>query len=472
MSESPYSPRLRTGVILCGSGTAGAYHAGALQALTEAGIKIDVLAAHGSGVMTALAAAIDGGSRVWDPAGPWTSRSLLKAYRWRRALRFGAFGAIAAACLLASPVLVLAAAAILYALSFAAALVNLTVVSASLVGTYRTLLEGLFNPPILPTILPRALVLAVLVVVGVLVVAAISATRQDRSRRRWRGAFWWQLLGSPLDATEPATTLVDALWSLVRGASNEPRPAPAEIGRRYVEVLADNFGQPAFHEVMIAVHDLDSRRDLVGAILAAPARAAFEARRPGRDAREAETVEFTGPQRELLVTFLQGALRLPVATAPALLEFPAESYWRGERHRLCDRPELVLRLIDELAGIGVEQVILLSAAPPPAAPHTMRARPIDLRGRMGELVRSIETAAVDDGYAAATNRFSGVFLVRPDHNPIGPFDFGVTYDESSDRRRTMAELIQQGYADAYRQFIEPVVAAGDRADAGAFSPRL
>ena len=53
MSESSYSPRLRTAVVLCGSGTAGAYHAGALKALTEAGIKIDVIAAHGAGVMTA-----------------------------------------------------------------------------------------------------------------------------------------------------------------------------------------------------------------------------------------------------------------------------------------------------------------------------------------------------------------------------------------------------------------------------------
>ena len=42
------------------------------------------------------------------------------------------------------------------------------------------------------------------------------------------------------------------------------------------------------------------------------------------------------------------------------------------------------------------------------------------------------------------------------------FDFGGTYDEASDRQRTVAELMQQGYADAYRHFIEPVVAAGDR----------
>ena len=462
MPEPAYSPRLRTGVVLCGTGTAGAYHAGALRALSEAGIKIDVLAAHGAGVVTALGAAVDGGARIWDPVGPWTDRRLHRAYRWRAALRWSAFGLIASAAVLLSPALVLVMAAVIYGASQFAALVNLTAASRWLVDLYRSGIEHLFNPPILPTVLPRALVLALLVIALVLAVAAVRASRADRSRRRWRGGFWWQLVGAPLDATEPGRTLGAALWRLVRGASNDAQPAAAEVGRRYVDVLTDNFGQPGFHEVIVAIHDLDARRDLVGAVLAAPARAAFEARRPGADPREAEVVDFTGPLRELLMGFVDGACRLPVATAPALLEFPAESHWRGERHRVCDRPELVGRLIDELAGIGVEQVILVSAAPPPAAPHTMRARPIDLRARIGEIVRSVETAALADGWSAALNRFSGVFVVRPDHNPIGPFDFRGTYDESSDRQRTVAELLEQGYADAYRHFIDPVVAAGER----------
>lgn len=83
---------------------------------------------------------------------------------------------------------------------------------------------------------------------------------------------------------------------------------------------------------------------------------------------------------------------------------------------------------------------------------------------MGEFLRSMETAALHDGCLAAASRFASVFVVRPDHNPIGPFDFGGVYDEASDRQRTVAELIEQGYADAYRHFIEPVVAAGERND--------
>jgi len=462
VGDTAYSPHLRTGVVLTGSGTAGAYQAGVLRALAEAGVKVDVLAAHGAGVASALCGAVDGGASLWGPSGPWTDKRVRHAYRWRPALRTGGWGLLAAAALLLSPLLVLVFAAVVYGASVVAALVSWAGMSARLVEVYRRAIEILFNPPVLPTIMPRAVVLALGVILAVLVVAAVRAVRQERSRRQLRGAFWWRLVGAPLDATEPGTTMVDALWRLVRGASNEPRPAAAEIGRRYIDLLADNFGQPGFREVLVGVHDLDARRDLIGAALAPPARAAFEARRPDGEAREAEIVDLTGPTRSLVVDFLLGAQRLPLVSAPQPIQFPAEGFWRGERHFVCDRPELTLRLIEELVTVGVEQVIIVSPAAPPAVPHAMRARPIDLRARMGEVVRSIETSALEDARAVAARRFSTTFVVRPDHNPIGPFDLRGTYDESSDRQRSLAELMQQGYDDAYRQFIEPVVAAGER----------
>jgi hypothetical protein len=471
MSEPAYSPRLRTGVILTGAGTAGAYHAGVLKALLEAGIKIDVIAAHGAGVMTALAAAVDAGAKVWDPAGPWTRPALVRAYRWRPALRAAGVGVLVAAAVFLVPALVLAAAAAVYAASVVPALIGQVELAAMIVGLYDRIVAWLFDPPVLPTILPRLLVLAVLAIAGVLIASAVRTVREDRSRRSWQGGAWWHLVGAPLDPGEPTETLLDTLWALVRGASETPRPAARDIGPRFVDVLADNFGQPGFHEVLIAVHDIDGRRDVVGAILAPPARAAFEARRAGGGIRDAEAVDFTGPHRETLVAFLQASLRLPLVTAPAVVEYPADSFWRGERHRLCDRPELAARLVEELAGIGVEQVILACPAAEAAVPHTMRPRPAALRARAGELVRSIETAALHDAWAAAATRFSGVFVVRPAHNPIGPFNFGVTYDEASDRRHTTRDLIAQGYADAYRQFIEPVAAVGERIEDVTITPR-
>jgi hypothetical protein len=52
-----------------------------------------------------------------------------------------------------------------------------------------------------------------------------------------------------------------------------------------------------------------------------------------------------------------------------------------------------------------------------------------------------------------------VYLVCPAHNPVGPFDIAGAYDEASDRRQDLVELMERAYEDAYRQFIEPVVGA-------------
>ena len=69
--DRPYSTRLRTALVLTGTGTAGAYHAGVLRALHEAGVRIDLVAGRGIGAVGAMFAAVDGGQRLWDPAGLW-----------------------------------------------------------------------------------------------------------------------------------------------------------------------------------------------------------------------------------------------------------------------------------------------------------------------------------------------------------------------------------------------------------------
>jgi hypothetical protein len=441
-----------------------------LRALVEAGIKVDIVAGHGVGAFTALCAAVDGGTRLWDAGGLWSQPRLRYAYRWRRALRLAGVGAAAAGVLLLSPLIVLVLAAGVYVGSVLAALASLPTISAWLVGFYGWLLAVLFDPPVLPTIVPRAVLLAVLAVVGVVLAAAVRAARQAPSRRRLRGAFWWRLIGSPLDAAEPAGAFLEALWQLVRGASGAPRPRPAELGMRYVELLADNFGQPGFREVLVAVHDIDARRDLVAAVLPPQSRAAFEAKPAVQGPREAEALDLTGPSRAVLVDLLAGALALPVATEAHAVTFPEDSYWRGETHRLVDRPGLPLRLVREVASLGAEQVILVSAAPPPAVPHGLRYKPGALRARMGEILQSVEAAALEDAAAAALVRFSGAFVIRPDYNPIGPFDFAGVDDEASDRRWTAAHLVRLGYEDAYREFIEPVVAAGERIELSTHSP--
>ena len=63
---SPYSPERRTALVLCGTGAHGAYHAGVLRALQEAGVKIDLVAGQGIGAGGAALTAIGGSSRLWE----------------------------------------------------------------------------------------------------------------------------------------------------------------------------------------------------------------------------------------------------------------------------------------------------------------------------------------------------------------------------------------------------------------------
>jgi len=82
-----YSPKRRTAVVFTGSGTAGAYHAGVLKALDESGVKIDVVAGSGVGVVAATFAAVAGGPQLYGPGGFWDGLGWSSLYRLRWSVR-------------------------------------------------------------------------------------------------------------------------------------------------------------------------------------------------------------------------------------------------------------------------------------------------------------------------------------------------------------------------------------------------
>src|SRR4030095_8131832 len=96
--------------------------------------------------------------------------------------------------------------------------------------------------------------------------------------------------------------------------------------------------------------------------------------------------------------------------------FAPDGYWRGETHRICDRPAALIRLVDELTDLGAEQRIVVSAAPQAQGPHTLAAARLDGRGRLGDYLQSTEAAVVSD----ATNTTGGVrlFHIPPAPQPI------------------------------------------------------
>jgi len=459
-AAEPYSPQRRTALVLSGVGTAGAYHAGALRALHEAGVKIDVVAGRGIGAIGALFVAIDGASRLWEDKGFWRSPAVRALYRWRAIPRIGALALAAAGLIVAVPIAAIALGLIVFPIDFVLKIAGLGG-AGGLTAAYLRAADAAFAPGALPTWLPR---LVLLVLAAAAIAAVVDGWRRDP--RAPRGAVWWRALRAPL-ASEPAVDHAwRVMWDLVRGAAQLKQPPPPELARRYIEVLAENLGQPGFRELVIAAHDIDAHRDAIFALVSEGRRRDL-VRRPTTAAaenRRAEVFDLAGTARDLLAEAVAASLTIPLATEPHAATFAPDAYWRGETHRLTDRPGTLIRLIDELIELGVQQIILLAAASESAGPHALAPPRVDLHGRLGEYLESSEAAIVRD--ATTTTGGVRIYTIRPVHNPIGPLDFDGTFDDRSHRRQPLAELMSLGYEDAYRQFIEPVVgASGERVGA-------
>ena len=288
--------------------------------------------------------------------------------------------------------------------------------------------------------------------------AAACAPRADRgacSARRCRAE------------RRSSTRCAQELWNLIRGAAPLASPPRDELARRYVELLSENLGQPGFRELLIAVHDMDARRDLVFALLGAEHRARFFGR-PGNDppTRRAEAFDLAGVgARSRARCACRRRSRSRSRREPHLITFAAEGPWRGETHRLCDRPGALVRLLEEVAAAGAEQVILVSPSPPQGRPHELEpgARRHARSRRRAARPRS-RAPAFATCSSTSTGRFAGLFVIRPVAQPARPARF---------RRRLRRALRSHPHARAswsiaatrtrYRQFIEPVVGGQRRA---------
>ena len=293
------------------------YHAGVLRALQEAGVKIDVMAGQGVGAGAAALAAIDGAARLWEADGIWRSAGVRTWYRWKWPVRAAGWLGVLLVAVLATPLLLLAFSLQFNAVSF---------------------------------------VLAALAVVCVLVFGAAfsvwSMQRHSPVRRRAEGAWWWRILAAPCSGKAARESFAASIWQLIRGAATVAHPPAQALGRRYAEVLTDSLGQPGFRELMIVATDLDARHDVVGALLREPYRNDFTAPRPDRE-RLSEAFDLADAGHECAFDLVAAGLTPPLGCDPYLMTFPIESFWRGETHRLCDRPGAISRLLEELAAVGL-----------------------------------------------------------------------------------------------------------------------
>jgi hypothetical protein len=183
---------------------------------------------------------------------------------------------------------------------------------------------------------------------------------------------------------------------------------------------------------------------------------------PGGDRRTSESFDLAGVSRDHLMDGVAAGASLPVATGIRLIGFPPESYWCGEVHRAATRPGAVDRLLDELPLAGIEQVVVVAPFPEVEGPHRLSVPRSDWRGRVSDYLAGADAAALRSA-VAVFRPFRTLHVIRPAYNPVGPLDVGGCYDQRSDRFVSLGELMDRGYEDAYRQFIDPVIgASGER----------
>jgi hypothetical protein len=457
-----YSPERRTALVLTGTGADGAYHAGVLRALHEVGVKIDLVAGRGIGAAAAILSSVDGASRLWDARGLWQVPVVVGLYAWRLPIRLLGALVLMVAIVFAAPAILLALAVLVYPLGLLLGMLGLDVGSA-LVQRYLQLLTSLFQPGALPTWVPRLVAMVAGVTVFALTLHAGFEWWRTPYARRQRGSRIWTLVGAPLDQMRALAHFARSVWDLLRGGHAPWPPVPEEFSRRFSELLSENLGQPGFKELLLVVHDLDARRDLVFGMLRPPYHAALFPSATSTGPRRAEAFDLSSHARADLLHVLQGALSPAVLTEPALVKFAPDGYWRGEVHRLVDRPASLGRLLEEVAAAGAEQVIVVAATPNPTRPHELVPSRVDARGRLSEHISSAEASALDDALRQLEHRFRGVYVIRPEHNPVQALDFDGAYDVRSDRHQSLAELMAQGHEDASRSFIERILgASGER----------
>jgi hypothetical protein len=483
-----YSPKRRTALVLAGSGTSGAYHAGVLKALDESGVKVDLVVGSGAGTVGAAYAAAAAGEALYGEGGFWRGVAWDSFYRLRAPLRvavlllatsFGVFLLPLFLALAAGLVFPLVLVADLAAPAWTASVVEwLWAAQAALRTAYLAALS-------VPVFL--------LCVLAVLVVGVAFL----RNRRRFAEAF-----ESALDARQARRRLARGLWDIARGSAvSDAAPSAADLGRRYVSLLSDNLGQPGFRELVLRATDLDTGAPLPFVLLREPWRSRFaQARARGPRSRldaMPGAVDLAAPGYEALLfdAVLTGLLPPPVAPV-CRVSFPKGGAFAGEVHRLSDAILAGGAGIGEAVAAGAEQVLVATAVPeaPGALPRRRglaaaadaalsalerQAVERDL-GEASRINRMVETLGhrTEDGGRAWQDPASGrvfrefaLYVIRPDRRLLGPLELDGARHPATEVLETADDLLEQGYRDAYRLFVEPVVGATPDAERAAAPER-
>jgi hypothetical protein len=471
-----YSPKRRTALVLTGSGTSGAYHAGVLKALDESGVKIDLVVGSGIGTVAAAYSAVAGGPKLYGESGFWQGLGWDSLYRLRADLRLLVLLLGASIGVFLVPVALALIAGLLFPLAL--------ILDLALPGLLSRLAFALSAAPIFLRS-PYLGSIAAPVFLLALLAAVYLGLLYLRGRRRFAERF-----ESLLDARPAERRLAQGLWEIARGAAPGTRaPAAAELGRRYVALASENLGQPGFKELIVRAADLETGSGLAFVLLGDAALASFAGSR-GRGKRARvdgvpDTIDLrsTGYDVLLLDAVLTGLLP-PLAAQPRRVAFPRGGVFGGETHRLSESMLAGGSGIAEAIAAGAEQVVVAAGVPESPQPLPRRRGPRALAdGVLGTLERRAVEADVratarinrmvetlghhteggghawEDPASGRLYRDVALYVIRPERRPLGPLDLDGAQDPSTEVLQTPADLIEAGYKDAYRLFVEPVVGA-------------
>ena len=289
-----------------------------------------------------------------------------------------------------------------------------------------------------------------------------------------------------------------ALWEIARGpAISRRRPSEAELGKRYVALLAENLGQPGFRELILRAADLETGRVLPFVVLDDAHRAAFAVRAEPRGPAVAPRwpAGRGRPARSRLRRALlrRGRDRPPVAPGVGpvrRVSFPQGRPLRRARPTGSPTPRLVAGAASRRRSPpGAEQVIVVLARSRQEAGRLPRrrgrARPARRRPRPTLERQAVE---VDLQRPSGAHQPHGrdprpshgrrrARLAGPGHRPRLSGRRRSTWSARTRRvarparagRRSRSrhrgawpprsDLVERGYRDAYRLFVEPVVGA-------------
>jgi hypothetical protein len=464
-----YSPKRRTALVFTGSGATGAYHAGALRALDESGVKIDVVVGSGIGTVAAAYAAVMGGAKLYGARGFWDGVGWGSFYRVRPVLRL-ALGLLGVSFAIFALPLV---AGLLVGLLFPFVLIADRIspgVTAGALDRLSLSPETLSGPYLAALALP-VFALALLVV-------ATAAVRWARGGRRFGESF-----EALLDARPGLARLRRGLWEIARGVSlGGGPPSEAELGRRYVALLAENLGEPGFRELVLRAADLDRGESAAFTVLRAAGGPEAPARSRARTGALADAIDLRSPGCDaLLFDAVATGLLCPMALPLRRVSFPKGGAHGGETHRLTEGTLAPGAGIGEALAAGAEQVIVVTGVPEQVTPPARRRGP---RARLDATMRALERRAAleieeverlnrmvrtlghreEEGRGAwedpATGRVLrevGLWVIRPEQRAQGPMELDGGRDPATEVVQTIDDLLDLGFRDAYRQFVEPVV---------------